>query len=80
LIGFGAGAIAGAGAALLLAPASGKETTAAIRDKWDNVSDKVCDVCGEAKSAITNAYEKTAAAVGNAKERLAGKQESSKID
>jgi len=32
LIGFGAGAIAGAGAALLLAPASGKETTAAIRE------------------------------------------------
>jgi len=44
------------------------------------VSDKVCDVCGEAKSMVSHAHDKTAAAVGNAKERFAAKKDASEKD
>lgn len=75
LIGFGAGAILGATTALLLAPASGRETSAAIRGKWDDVSYKAGEVYGDAKDAVSSAYEKTAAVVGKAKDRISKKKD-----
>lgn len=75
LIGFGAGAIVGTTVALLLAPASGRETSAAIKGKWDDFSDKAGEVYGEARDTVTSAYEKTAAAVGRGKDRLPGKKD-----
>lgn len=64
LIGFGAGAMVGTTMALLLAPASCRETSASIKDKWNEFSDKAEEVYSDAKEAVSSAYEKTAAAVG----------------
>jgi len=76
LIGFGAGAIVGASVALLFAPASGRETSTAIKEKWSAFSDKAGEVYGEAKEAVSSAYEKTAASVGKVKDRLPRKKDS----
>jgi gas vesicle protein len=75
LIGFGAGAIVGATMALLFAPASGKETRAAIKEKWGDAAEKAGEVYGGAKDAVSSAYEKTAAAIGRAKDRLSRKKD-----
>ena len=70
LIGFGSGAIVGAAVALLFAPASGKQERAAIKERWDDFSDKASEVYGGAKDAVSSAYEKTTAAVGRARDRI----------
>ncbi|MFA6448981.1 MAG: YtxH domain-containing protein [bacterium] len=80
LIGFGAGTIVGATTALLLAPASGRETTAAIRRKWDDVSDKAGEAYGETKDAVSSTYEKTAAAIVKAKDRVSKKHNDAEED
>ena len=75
LIGFGAGAIVGSTMALLLAPASGRETSAAIKGKWDDVSDKAGEMYGGAMDAVSNACEKTAAVIDKAKDILSRKKD-----
>lgn len=85
LIGFGAGAVVGAVTALLLAPASGKETREKIKERINDVSDKAYDLVERSKEAIeeakdkmSNAYEeaveKTTSVIEQAKGKLAGKK------
>lgn len=54
------GAAIGAGAALLLAPASGKETRQNIVDKYEDVRDSAREGISNAKDSITSAKDKLA--------------------
>lgn len=85
LIGFGAGAVVGAVTALLLAPASGKETREKIKDRMGDVSDKAGELIDrskeafeEAKDRMSTAYEdaveKTSSMVEKAKQKISGKK------
>lgn len=53
-----AGAAVGAVAALLLAPKSGKETRAELKDKLAAAKDKVSDFLNKEKSALDGAAKK----------------------
>ena len=52
LIGFVVGGLAGAVAALLLAPQSGEETRALIKDKSIELRDKATDTAGKARIKV----------------------------
>ena len=52
LIGFIAGGVAGAVAALLLAPQSGEETRALIKDKSIELRDKASETAGKARIKV----------------------------
>ncbi len=54
LIGFVAGALVGAGVALLFAPYSGSETRGKIKGLASDVSTKSADLYGEAKDKFEN--------------------------
>jgi len=86
LVGFGAGAVVGAVTALLLAPASGKETREKIKDRMGDVSEKAGDLIDrskeafeEAKDRMSTAYEdaveKTSSMVEKAKAKISGKKD-----
>ena len=74
LIGFGAGAIAGATLALLYAPQSGRETRDAIKEKLGDAGERAGEYYSGAKDAVGGAYERTSAAIIRAKERLTRSQ------
>ena len=52
-----AGAVIGAGVALLVAPASGKETRGMIADKFGEAKDATKEAIGNAKDAIGSAKD-----------------------
>ncbi|HLV41927.1 MAG TPA: YtxH domain-containing protein [Brumimicrobium sp.] len=52
-----AGAVVGAGVALLLAPQSGKETRGMIADKYGDAKDATKNAIGNAKDAIGDAKD-----------------------
>lgn len=53
------GAVVGAGVALLLAPASGKETRAKIGNKLIDAKDAIADKSKEARDKISDKYNDT---------------------
>ncbi|MCL5024644.1 MAG: YtxH domain-containing protein [Nitrospirae bacterium] len=52
------GGLLGAGAALLLAPKSGRETRLRIRELADDVKDRAEDYVDQAKSRVTSVLDK----------------------
>ncbi|MBE0426998.1 MAG: YtxH domain-containing protein [Nitrospirae bacterium] len=58
LLSFLLGGIVGAGAALLLAPQSGRETRHRIRELTDDVREKAKEYAGEVKEKVTTGIDK----------------------
>ncbi len=57
ILSFLAGAAVGAGAALLLAPKTGEELRATIKDLADDAVDKIKEYASEAQDKIRSSYE-----------------------
>ena len=65
------GAVVGAGVALLLAPASGKETRAKIGGKFNDVKDAIVDKGKETRDKISSKYQGVKEALAdNGEEKL----------
>jgi len=65
-----AGATVGAVTALLFAPASGKETRAKIKEKYDSAKDTLGDLVEKGKKMAENKVEKAKREVEKAKEKV----------
>ena len=68
---FAAGALIGAGVALLMAPRSGKETRELLSQRTRDLKDKAKDAVDHARGAITDRKNEIVAAVEAAQETLA---------
>ncbi len=65
LIAFGLGALVGAAAAVLFAPASGSETRKRIRDFTGDALDKAGEYVGDVKGKVSGSFQKGKEAIND---------------
>ena len=70
LAGFMIGGLIGAGVALLMAPQSGEETRAYIKDKSIELRDQAVDAAGDVQTRATDLAQQTAGAYEEQVQRL----------
>lgn len=83
LLAFGLGALVGAAAAILFAPASGNETRRRIKDFTGEAFDKAGEYAGDVKDRVTGSFQKGKEAISDRKNMIknaidAGKEAYSK--
>ncbi len=70
LMAFGLGALVGAAAAILFAPASGSETRKRIKDFTGEALDKAGEYAGSVKDSVTGGFQKGKEAIADRKNMI----------